>query len=561
VSASLPITANTVFTHGDVSRVHAALAPTAWAPRDVELTWDGNVVVTAREIRPGIAILAEEKYCKERMNFLLKPGRYSPEAKWGNLGRDSFCAEIDQLLARIEKCESGKRLIDFFGKVCTVPDGDGKYGEPHPGLKINPRHLIAYDGLNEVNINVVILANRDYRQTAHTIAALNSLHESAASDGLGAWSTVCVWPRAVLLTDRVAMPPELILAHELIHSMHHVSGTCEPRGTAEYKDAIARARRLAGKEFQDYFNFEVARVLFQWPNRGRLSPDKRRDLTRQKYVWDELLVRATRKLVYPIPIAEIDGKLQAHGDVVYEEVRTHGNEVALEWLDGVVAGQDCLNPSPREAQSDGMVDDWFGELLRATGRQPTPQAVKELNRVVVTKYWRLKARGITEMRIARELAIATRLAYSPTTRRTPCMIATGVPRSALCDTVFSGEDSVKALHDEVGKVDPTPTGQHYALPRIKAFLAQGLCTSEAQREEVVQDSQDPGWGQWVCETLQESTEYRVDLSEIPGDLLGPQKDLIRDAVAHPDKHRMAPSRESTDVLYRQGWVPPPVPVS
>ncbi|GGX56250.1 hypothetical protein [Streptomyces noursei] len=532
----------------------------------ITIDWDtdegGQVTkVHAREIRPGVAAIGDTKIWakrQKRMHFNSIPAVPDP-----TLDVDTFYRELEILLGRLERCEKGKKLINFFGLVKTIPDPDGTYDKKGPDdiwkTGINPRKLDAvYDDGKSASINVVILQSPDNRACAYTVSAVKREASSGGEynrysyRGYGAWGTVNISTSYVLLIDDCAMPPELLLAHELIHVAHFVSGnqSWDFFTGDERKRLSKEVERLAREEFVTKYSQPYSSVT-KWLSKqcrkefNNLPEAMRKKIQKVDEVFKADLEGYKRKLLpLPIEISAI-GKLKAGGQLNLEEVLTHGNKVCLEWMNGV-SGK-SFTPSTQDQIADGVAKR-YEEVRRVRG------TLKDLAQVSLTRTLRRVVREVTEVGIAEQLSIKTRIAYIPTTSRKQCEINFGISRGDIPDSCFSGDGDtpLKNLRDHLQGSDQSKLGKD-AVRKINKFLKQPL-SSHAVATEVDDDD-------WIipidCTTGETSLGELVDPQMIPEDLRVEAQRLAQDVHDHPEKHPSVASRFSNERLFDGNWPSPP----
>ncbi|WP_162889903.1 M91 family zinc metallopeptidase [Streptomyces olivoreticuli] len=439
-----------------------------------------------------------------------------------------FLEEINDLLGRIEQSRSGRSLLEFFGQARPIPDDDGGFGPPHPMHGMNTRSPDARDSRGRsVPTNVLIV------QSTTGKAGQHSWDEDARSDGRGAFSMVIVDPRKFTLFDDVALPPELTLAHELIHAAHALSGTLEEEAG---KQRLGDMKALPGEE-DDYATHAltvkdpktpigIVKRLAKGTEQDRekflrnakVTPEMRKKLENAIAQYEShraYFRKQAWKQEQPVPVAESpDGSIELLYGITYEEYRTHGNQVALAWIDGAEKknGKIVLKPSRRELASDEVA---LGNVA-AAARRAAGRHAAEIDAAVSLAYAikdaRLRIRGITEVRIASELNLRTRVAYDTLTGWLRLVFAT-VPRSAVPD---------QALH------------AHHLAQLAEGLKEAGDATTAAEIERYIADLQNPapvGPGvvrQVLCTSHEESMGHCVPQEALPAALLNEARGTLQD---------------------------------
>ncbi|MGM9470238.1 M91 family zinc metallopeptidase [Streptomyces murinus] len=163
---------------------------------------------------------------------------------------DEFISEIDDYITRICHSESGKKLVGFF--------------ESRPIPRRLPRRLGDFNNFSEevgsewlhakvnndlVGINLVIYKRNGKHQS--NVSSPTSLVR--AMNGSGSPSLIRYDPQFTFIQDRVIVAPELILAHEMIHSAHSLAGCFASR---ESGDTPILCSKLKDKFAFDETNLE-----------------------------------------------------------------------------------------------------------------------------------------------------------------------------------------------------------------------------------------------------------------------------------------------------------------
>ncbi|WP_372405188.1 M91 family zinc metallopeptidase [Streptomyces luteireticuli] len=421
----------------------AAEPPTA-------VTWIDGEPLPVTVIRPGIAVCPDPA----TVTTVLPTANPRPDLA---LRAEEYIREIDFLLRRIESSEAGQRLVEFLGHARPLPDPDGSYGGPDDWVSgLNRRVLCGPRGSRKndrtltqrdlAGINVIIM------QATDGDPAQWSLQHGGTGpqyDGRGAFSAVAFHPRVMLLVDDVPMAPEVTLAHELVHCAHALAGTTDETGkdTAERRrirqeatnEAVGLFREKYGTGYQQSKrNPNPAKV----PRTGKTETHAERMAFYDK-TFDELFLRR----LHPLPVAETAQGLVVLRDVFWEEIRTHGSDVALEWIDGIVQIHEGrrISPSPAEVRAERLAFDHHARAVVRAGRRDE-DALAALRDAAATWYQRKRVRGVSEVAIARDLGFRHRIAYVALTKvQNVCHLA--VPRDRIPHRVFAGASSFVYAHD------------------------------------------------------------------------------------------------------------------
>lgn len=424
-------------------------------PSPVEIAWFDGKPLPVTVVRPGIAV------CPDPDAF--DPALFDPEAESTNpqpeheLDAEDYVREIDFLLRRIESAESGRRLIEFLGHAQPLPDPDGSYGGPDDWESgVSKRALFRHRGSRKdgrtpkrpdlAGINVIVAQATDGAPVQWSLA---SSLPGPLYDGRGAFSIVQIHPRVLMLSDDVATAPEIVLAHELIHAAHALAGTLDDTGhDAAERDriqqaAIAEAERL----FREKYGTSYA-VSRKNPDSVKVRGTGKSETHQER----EAFYKATKRELslrysHPLPVAETDRGLVVLRGVNWEEIRTHGSDVALEWINGVVQQHNGrrISLSQAEVRSERVAFDHHARaVVRASRRDDDSLAA--LRSAAVTWQQRKQVRGVTEVTIARDLGFRHRIAYTPLTRLQG-VHHLGVPRARIPHRVFAGASSFVYARD------------------------------------------------------------------------------------------------------------------
>lgn len=431
----------------DLTRLKRPRPVKSTAEKHPVVTWMGGEPLRLTMLRPGIAVCSDPAVLAD----VLDDSNPRPELA---LPDRQYVKEIDFLLQRIESSEAGKRLIEFLGHAQPLPDPDGSYGGPEDwGAGMNRRVLCHHrdsgtdgDGHGHritqrdlAGVNVVIMQGTDGEPCQWWV---DSDGARTPFDGRGAFSGVAFHPRLTLLFDDVAMAPEIVLAHELIHCAHALAGTMDDVGHDEGEQL--KIRNAAQAEGQRLFHEKYGTsVQLSMKNPGTVKvretgkPETRQE--REDFfnaTCDELLLRYS----HPLPVAETDRGLVVLRGVNWEEIRTHGSDVAMEWIDGVVRLHKGrrVSPSPAETRSERLAFEYGGRTVVRAGRRDEDELAKR--NALATWHQRKRVRGVTEVAISRDLGFRHRIAYAALTR-SERVIHLAVPRARIPHRVFTGAES------------------------------------------------------------------------------------------------------------------------
>jgi hypothetical protein len=500
------------------TRERATPPPPPYQP--VDLTWLGGTSLTARMIRPGIAACHDLAVVRKFAPGLAQ--QTLPAA--AQVKEWEFIVELDRLVERIEQSPTGQRLVRFLGLGRPLPDPGGSYGPDSSADKMNPRALFPHPrGPKDapVGVNVLILHSTHAGATIFGLADPAGPSKSEpSSNGYGRFSVVAFHPRALLLVDDVAMPPELVLAHELIHAAHHLAGSVDNERLAPQVRVQIEvvARELAESTFNEKYRPTTwAAVEEQTKGKDTLTPKQKE----QVEYFTTMLDVARKKLTNPIPVAEgPGGNLITIGGVDWEEHRTHGNHVAMEWHDGMAAnGGVGVARSRLERQSEDMAKRYLAQAAAEAASQGAKAVTAALDRAYATVEGRRGIRGLTEVGIARELRLRRRVAYDPLTGHSvflhsalaradlPAAVFTAAATPTLApDLTFTKVDvrllqqfsaALKAVDAATAKkVDEH--GKAVAAATVPTVAAQRLCNSPRA-------SQPPASAPSIAQLLSELT--------------------------------------------------------
>lgn len=416
----------------------------AAAESPIEIAWLGGKPLSLTVIRPGIAV------CPDPDTLDIRDDTSNPDPGL-ELDEEDYVKEIDYLLQRIESSETGRRLVEFLGHARPLPDPDGTYGGPEDwDTGISTRVLCRHGGSRKsgttpkqrdlAGINVIITQATDGKPVQWS---LNSRLKGPLYNGRGVYSIVSFHPRVLLLTDDVATAPEVTLAHELIHAAHALSGTMDDTGHDDEERARVRQAALAETErlFREKYGTGYA-VSMKDP-RPVDVPGTGKSETRQEReaFYKATLTELSLRYLYPLPVAETEQGLVVLRGTNWEEIRTHGSDVALEWIDGVVERHKGrrVSPSPAEVRAERVAFDHHARAVLRAGRRDA-DALAALRDAAATWQQRTRVRGVTEVAIARDLGFRHRIAYVALTR-VEGVHHLDVPRRRIPHRLFTGASS------------------------------------------------------------------------------------------------------------------------
>ncbi|MEU1375041.1 M91 family zinc metallopeptidase [Streptomyces triculaminicus] len=416
----------------------------AAAESPIEIAWLGGRPLPLTVIRPGIAV------CPDPDVLDIRDDTSNPEPGL-ELDDQDYVGEIDFLLRRIESSEAGKRLVEFLGHARPLPDPDGTYGGPEDwDAGISTRVLCRHGGSRKsgrtpkqrdlAGINVIITQATDGKPAQWS---LNSRPKGPLYNGRGVYSVVSFHPRVLLLSDDVATAPEVTLAHELIHAAHALAGTMDDTGHDDDERTRVRQAALAETErlFRERYGTGHA-VSMTDPGpvdvRGTGKSETRRE---REVFYKATLSELSLRYLYPLPVAETEQGLVVLRGVNWEEIRTHGSDVALEWIDGVVERHKGrrISPSPAEVRAERVAFDHHARAVVRAGRRDA-DGLAALRDAAATWQQRTRVRGVTEVAIARDLGFRHRIAYVALTR-TERVHHLAVPRNRIPHRLFAGASS------------------------------------------------------------------------------------------------------------------------
>ncbi|MFK0297463.1 hypothetical protein ACIQU6_44380 [Streptomyces sp. NPDC090442] len=390
--------------------------------RDVAIYWDRDPEnpqagrnAFAKEVRPGVAVVGDPSFYKRRV---LNKGRFW-STHMATLTPGAFCDEVDNLIGRIENTAMGRDLINFFASCSPIPydpaDNGSEYGDSLEPYGINPRVLTAREvflgvpnPLRPIKINVVILQDLLARPSAMALSR-------SQLNGYGCFSTVAFHPRLIVMTDNVAMSPESVLAHELIHSVHHISGSLNSmtrsasavKWRSDYKGMAADFFR--NRNLIDY------RLIEPWLHHELpIDPDERNLVLALLDEYKDLERMAIRILREPL-VAGSSRSITYQRHAKYEETVTHGSEVCTAWLNGILKKftPRRLGVSPGEDISDRIAE---LNILRVRHDHPEGET-GALQNAELIRNQRLIARYFTEVEFCKQAGEQSRISYIPVASR------------------------------------------------------------------------------------------------------------------------------------------------
>ncbi|MCF3106265.1 hypothetical protein IPZ58_32535 [Streptomyces roseoverticillatus] len=430
----------------DPARLTPPTPVQAAAESSIEIAWLGGKPLRLTVIRPGIAVCPDPDVLDIRDD----DSTSNPDPGL-ELDAEDYAGEIDFLLRRIESSEAGKRLVEFLGRARPLPDPDGTYGGPEDwDAGISTRVLCRHGGSRKsgrtpkqrdlAGINVIITQATDGKPVQWS---LNSRPEGPLYNGRGVYSIVSFHPRVLLLTDDVATAPEVILAHELIHAAHALAGTMDDAGHDAGERARIKEAALAETErlFRERYGTGYV-VSMKNPGPVNVRDTGKSETRREREAfYKATLSELSLRYLYPLPVAETEQGLVVLRGVNWEEIRTHGSGVALEWIDGVVERHKGrrVSPSPAEARAERVAFDHHARAVVRAGRRDA-DGLAALRDAAATWQQRTRVRGVTEVAIARDLGFRHRIAYVALTR-VERVHHLAVPRKRIPHRLFAGASS------------------------------------------------------------------------------------------------------------------------
>ncbi|GAA0659591.1 hypothetical protein GCM10010193_08120 [Kitasatospora atroaurantiaca] len=185
------------------------------------LSQDHNPVwFNGYEVRPGIVALPVMKLT-ERL-YEQQGDSTVTLASIAQVKPEVFVTEVMDLLRLLEKVPSGRTLVEFFANASVPPPKVPK--RPADRTYWEQEAVYADNGCPaEIRLTINQLDPRLPQLTAVTLGT----YKTGRYYGAGSVSYVQIHPRMVLTMDGLAISPELIIAHEMIHAAHAVSGAID----------------------------------------------------------------------------------------------------------------------------------------------------------------------------------------------------------------------------------------------------------------------------------------------------------------------------------------------
>ncbi|RLU80121.1 hypothetical protein CTZ27_35290 [Streptomyces griseocarneus] len=498
---------------------------------------------TARLMRPGIAVTTMP--AAEYLRTFFAGGDIPDEPVEG----DEFVREADDLLTRIEASRAGRALIEFFGRCAPLPDPDGSFGRPDQGINI--RDYRGTDPVTQQSHPVRVLIGPCGEEAAALRGSLFAKtlpdKKEAASNGYGCVSFVRTPPRTHLLVDDTLLPPELLLAHELIHAAHTNAGALVPNDVHTLSRQLEKQLRLlALKEWETH------------TGSARKKKETRKERVANDKAINEIYNRYLAKIVNPVPVVDTDprsGVQWTIGNINREEYLTHGNEVVLEWLNGATAAPPAprvLNPSPELETALALaleaVNDSAAVRTDPQGRSVSPSK-GELDTALDRAAQRSILMGITETVIARELRLRPRIAYDSLTGAVTSV--TGAePRSAL--GAFPGDDPRSALEILREWFSGRREGA-FAAAQIEGHIDQVNNPAQHEPSRVVETRICTQFDSTTQKPLIGSAELKpFTVASLTEKLRDPASDLLNSAKAGKTAANRAPKKSAAQGTSKGG---------
>ncbi|WP_411130415.1 hypothetical protein [Streptomyces sp. x-19] len=448
-----------------------------------------------KEVRPGVAAIANQDDFLEFYRRFTQwhegvPPTWGDDPEFLHLKEAIFYQEVDDLLRVIERgglgdFAPGQNLVNFFGACDPIPDGYNfrgntwDYGRNEPGLGINGRKLRSFytqrGDDSPANINCLIFQRCDGEAWSYHSDweewDTEEGEKSGVRIGHGAYSIVSMHPRAVYAIDDTLLPPELILAHELIHAAHHVAGS------RQTKPSTVKARW--GSNFLEFARFlygarketspeRIERLERDPGERNKLSPEEL-SIYEEELAYLEKLRAVARLMVRSDPNPSGSGRLQGGEDqelhyqplAEFEESVTVGNDICKVWISGTVGWQKVgilgadlpqgFVRSNRKAQEFvKLLEINKDSMIEAAGLQFYTSA---MNWAQGMCRHREISHGICETLIASSMGIKPRESYLPVLSRAAkdpmwkhlALRALPCARSAIAQDAFKGSTPIGTL--------------------------------------------------------------------------------------------------------------------
>ncbi|TDC78371.1 hypothetical protein [Streptomyces hainanensis] len=188
------------------------------------------------EIRPGIVYTALRNL-HTRMSYALTGEPLGPSYVTATTA-EAYHKRLMGLIGRLEaKQGHGLALLDFFGQAVPLP---GHGADPAERDQTATYATTGTPADVRVVIGAAVSGNK----------ALMAWHERSGN-GVGSVGYVEFEPSLIAQVDEVAIPPELLLGHELVHAARFLAGTAQPRGSAPVKRTVPVLRDSTGVVFHD----------------------------------------------------------------------------------------------------------------------------------------------------------------------------------------------------------------------------------------------------------------------------------------------------------------------
>ncbi|MBW4716412.1 hypothetical protein [Saccharothrix obliqua] len=508
--------------------------------RNVLIDWDHGTQLPAVEIRPGVAVSGDTAVTARRLRELGR--KYAPERP--ALTPAEYVDEVEHLVRRLENTDAGRRLIGFFASGYPLPERrskslPGDYGPDDAKFGVNPRRwkaVTAAKPQREVPVNVVILQDETFEDHCHVLPG----GAPDAETGLGAAPTVVFGPRNGVLIDRVALAPELVLGHELVHAVHVLSGSLN-QGDHVWKAKTGSPEGLAAA----LFTAETGRDAHQftaWLAPANAAAFRKLPVEQREWIEDmvklhgELVVLARQALapVMPVPEKPTGGVVFQKPIVHLEEARTHGADLTTAWFHGVYVEVDLrrIRPTVAERDSDSSAN---GEVQRLV-KLVKPKEKAALAAAELVRQLRLTTRDVNEVVLARQLGLPTRMSYVPTLSKQTGSgevqahlhrrLHLPVKRADLPDAAFTGQAPHTALRAALAAAEPK------SVVPLDEYVAALNAWESGQA--VAADGWRPGDTPVTnCLTGQPIRTVTVATSTVPQQLRDRAAEVARDVAAHP----------------------------
>ncbi|WP_433261534.1 hypothetical protein ACQPZF_27085 [Actinosynnema sp. CS-041913] len=520
--------------------------------RSVLIDWDHGIKLSAVEIRPGVAVSGDTQVTGRRLREM--GWGYAPERP--ALGLAEYVDEVEHLVRRLETTDAGRRLIGFFASGFPLPRRRSTslawdYGPDDSKFGINPRRWKAVTAAapqREVSINVVILQDETFEDHCHVLPD----GSVSAHAGLGAAPTVVFGPRNGVLVDRLAIAPELILGHELVHAVHMLSGSLS-RGRHVQKARTGGPEAFAAALFTAETGLDV-NLLIAWLDPANAAaydklPKGQRDrIDDMVELYDELLVLASQALAPVMPVQE-----KPEGDVVFqkpivnlEETKTHGADLTTAWFHGVHVVVDLrrIRPTVAERGSDDAASGEVQRLEKLLRAKPKDKATAAaLTAAKLVRQLRLCTRDVNEVVLARQLGLPTRMSYAPTLSKQTAPgkveahlhrhLYLPLKRADLPNETFTGQAPYTALRTALAGATSKPED-----PDSVAHLDEYVAALNAWESGNPAPAAASGWKPGDtpvtdCVTGQPIRTVTVEAGTVPQQVRERAAKVVEDVDAHP----------------------------